>query len=138
MIPIYFHEVPIDCINQAALTYQVPAKMILAVIVTEGGHLHQSHANRNGTQDLGPMQINSRWLSKLSPYGYTKTQLLNDPCANVAAGTWILSRELANSRSLWQGVGHYHSHTSLYSERYQLSVFRHYRKIEEALDGVDV
>jgi len=77
------HGVPIECINQAATTYHVPATLILAVLAVENGANGSASPNRNGTFDFGPMQINSIWLSQIRLYGYTQHQLQYDPCVNV-------------------------------------------------------
>ena len=73
------HGVPVECINQAAIAYHVPATLILSVLAVEGGAVGLASANKNGTVDYGPMQINSIWLSKIRLYGYTQHQLQYDP-----------------------------------------------------------
>ena len=117
------HGVPIECINQAAITYHVPATLILSILAVENGKKGSASPNRNGTFDYGPMQINSIWLSKIRRYGYTRQQLQYDPCTNVNVGTWILSQQIANdSSSLWRGVGSYHSHAYQLNHNYQIKV----------------
>ncbi len=68
---LLIHGVPIECINQAAVTYYVPAKVIISVIATEGGNVGLARQNKNGTYDYGPMQVNSSWLATMKKYGYT-------------------------------------------------------------------
>ncbi len=58
------HDVPIECINQAAITYHVPATLILSVLAIENGTAGLASLNKNGTIDYGPMQINSIWCIK--------------------------------------------------------------------------
>ncbi|HEX4044123.1 MAG TPA: lytic transglycosylase domain-containing protein, partial [Gammaproteobacteria bacterium] len=84
MIPIMVNDVPLDCINQAAITYHVPATIILSVMKKEGGKNGDANHNKNGTVDYGVMQINSIWLPKISAYGYTKDDLQYNACKNVA------------------------------------------------------
>jgi hypothetical protein len=119
---LLIHGVPVECINQAALTYYVPAKTIIAVLETEGGEVGMASPNKNGTFDYGPMQINSLWLKTIAAYGYTKEQVQYDPCINVQVGAWILSREIAAGKDYWQGVGSYHSHTLWLNQDYQQKV----------------
>ena len=114
--------IPVECINQAAVTYYVPAKTIIAVLATEGGEVGMASANKNGTYDYGPMQINTIWLKRIESYGYTKAQLQYDPCVNVMVGTWILSQEIADGKDYWGGVGNYHSHTIDLNHTYQAKV----------------
>lgn len=128
------HDVPIECINQAAITYHVPATLILAVLAVENGSNGSASPNRNGTFDFGPMQINSIWLSRIRLYGYTQYQLQYDPCVNVKVGTWILSQQIANDApSLWRGVGNYHSHSARLNHAYQIKVSGVYRLLANYL-----
>src|ERR1700722_7949826 len=114
---LLIHGVPIECINRAAITYIVPAKVIISVLEVEGGRVGSATPNKNGTVDLGPMQINSSWLPQLAHYGYTRQQLQYDPCVNVLVGTWILSNKITQvatqSSDYWQGVAGYHFHDAL-------------------------
>ena len=127
------HGVPIECINQAAITYHVSATLILSVLAIENGRKGSASPNRNGTFDYGPMQINSVWLSKIRQYGYTQYQLQYDPCINVKVGTWILSQHIANDTSPWRGVGSYHSHTARLNHNYQIKVSEVYRLLANYL-----
>jgi Transglycosylase SLT domain len=128
------HGVPIECINQAAITYHVPAILILSVLAVENGKNGSASPNRNGTFDYGPMQINSIWLSKIRLYGYTQQQLQYDPCVNVNVGIWILSQQIANDASSpWRGIGSYHSHTSKLNHNYQIKVSEVYRLLANYL-----
>ncbi|MEN9916733.1 MAG: Soluble lytic murein transglycosylase and related regulatory protein [Pseudomonadota bacterium] len=128
------HGVPIECVNQAAITYHVPATLILAVLAVENGTKGLASPNQNGTFDFGPMQINSIWLSQIRLYGYTQHQLQYDPCVNVKVGTWILSQQIANdTSSLWRGVGNYHSHSARLNRAYQIKVSEVYRLLANYL-----
>lgn len=129
MLPVLINDVPIDCINHAAITYHVPATVILSVIKQENGRNGQATPNKNGTFDYGVMQINTIWVSKLARYGYTKSDLQYDACKNVEAGTWILAQGLAGGKTAWQGIGNYNSHTPKFNKRYSESISRHLDKI---------
>lgn len=126
---LIINDVPIECINQAAIVYQVPASLLISVLKVENGRAGMAQPNRNGTFDYGPMQINSIWLKKLTPYGYTQQQVQYDPCINMFVGAWILSHELSNSPAVWQGVGNYHSHTPMENAPYQTKVHGIYQKM---------
>ena len=127
------HGVPVECINQAAIAYHVPATLILSVLAVEGGAVGLASANRSGTVDYGPMQINSIWLSKIRLYGYTQHQLQYDPCVNVKVGAWILSQNIANAATTWRGVGSYHSHTAILNQQYQTKVSEVYQLLANYL-----
>jgi len=134
---LLIHGVPVECINKAAVTYVVPAKVIVSVLATEGAKPGTESQNKNGTTDLGPMQINSSWLPKLAQYGYTKDQIQYDPCVNVMVGTWILSNKIAQSISdpsdYWQGVAGYNSMTPAINQRYQTKIRTNYRLLSSVL-----
>ena len=130
------HGVPIQCINRAAITYYVPAQVIVAILQTEGGNVGLAKPNTNGTADYGPMQINSLWLKTLSHYGYTAEDLQYNACINVMVGTWILSQKIANGAMYWQGVADYHSHTFVLNQSYQRKVKIFYFKFQQMLKPV--
>ena len=137
MSALLIHGVPIECINLAAVTYFIPAQVIITVLETEGGEPGMATPNTNGSFDYGPMQINSLWLPKLLKYGYTQTQIQDDPCINVVAGTWILSLKVLenahNREDYWKGVASYHSTTPNLNTRYQGKLKEHYEWLIEAL-----
>jgi soluble lytic murein transglycosylase-like protein len=113
-----------DCLQAAAERYQVPVELVRAILKAEGGRPGLAVRNKNGSFDLGPMQINTIWLPSLHPLGITLAQLRDDYCVNVAVGTWILARELQRmprepSRAdVWQAAANYHSRTPLHNLRY--------------------
>ncbi len=125
--------IPIECINRAATTYYIPAKVIISVLATEGGKIGDARLNRNGTYDYGPMQVNSSWLSKIARYGYTQQLLQYDPCVNVMAGTWILSTKMVKANDYWSGVANYHSFTPSLNARYKMKVLSYYQLISKIL-----
>jgi len=128
---MFFHDVPLECINYSATTFQVPASIIVSVIKTEGGWNGATIKNKNGSYDLGVMQINTIWLSTLKKYGITKENLQNNPCTNVHVGTWILSKGLSKSAD-WKGVGNYHSATPQHNKRYRekvKSVYERFKRV---------
>lgn len=47
------------CSISAAVKYEVPANIVLAVAEKEGGKPGQWVKNTNGTHDVGPMQFNT-------------------------------------------------------------------------------
>jgi soluble lytic murein transglycosylase-like protein len=116
-----FHDVPLACINQAAVQWHVPATIILSVIKTENGRNGLAVKNKNGTYDLGVMQINTSWLPMLKSKGLTAEQVKSDPCINVSVGTWILAKGIASGAG-WKGVGNYNSYTEKHNQIYREKV----------------
>jgi soluble lytic murein transglycosylase-like protein len=126
-------NVPVSCINQVAMEYHIPAIAIVSVLKAEGGKVGMANRNKNGTEDLGPMQINSIWLEQLKVKGYTKKQLQYDPCVNVKVGTWILAQKIASGKDWWNGVGNYNSYTQSLNEKYRTRVKRNYEVLAKLM-----
>jgi hypothetical protein len=82
------------------------------------------------------MQINTTWLKKIAPYGFTENDILYDPCKNVEVGAWILSTSIAGEKDLHRGIGNYHSHTDKLNSTYSESVFKKINKIESIINDV--
>jgi len=104
-------EVPAICIAYTAARYEIPANLLVAILKTEGGRVGMESRNKNGTFDLGPMQINTTWLPVLKEHGITRAMLRDDGCVNVWVGGWILRTGLNSASNWWRGVGRYHSAT---------------------------
>jgi soluble lytic murein transglycosylase-like protein len=134
MLSPYISDVPLNCVNQAASEYHVPAKLIIAILNVEGGKKGLASPNKNGTYDLGEMQINTSWWPRLYRYQVTPNAVLNDPCTNVKVGTWILATEIAESNNLIKGVGDYHSHTTMFNQPYAYQVRKNYTVLTNFLD----
>ena len=100
--------------------------------------------NKNGTVDIGPMQVNDTWVDRVAPrWGASREAtflaLRDNFCANVEAGAWILRQALDEaSGNLWQGVAIYHSHTAVYQRDYLKSIYEHaIRLSREAVAELD-
>ena len=122
MLPMFVSDVPLHCINHAAIEFHVPAKLIISILNIERGKVGQAVKNSNGTYDLGPMQINTSWLPELRRYSISRETVQYDPCVNVKVGAWILAKSIAEEKSLLKGVGDYHSHTFKHNYPYYQKV----------------
>lgn len=103
------HGVPTQCIEQAAQRYATPPAAIVSILRNEGGRPGLAINNTNGSQDLGPMQVNTSHLKFLSRYGYTYNTLRDNPCANVMAGTWIYAKCLASTGNVLRAAACYNA-----------------------------
>jgi len=117
----------LQCFVKEADRYSIDPYVLLAVMKTEGGRPGELALNHNGTIDLGPMSVNTVWLPVLAKhYRTTESELMHrlstDGCANVAAGALILSRKIAESGDVWEGVANYHSSNPVKQSRYLLRV----------------
>jgi soluble lytic murein transglycosylase-like protein len=107
------------CFEEAGERYGVSPAVLWAIAKTESSFDPAArHHNRNGTVDVGLMQINSLWAPRL---GETWNRL-DDPCINVMTGAWILRHCLEDFGNTWQAVGCYHSRTPEKSQRYAARV----------------
>jgi len=115
--------ITIECVAEVSRRYQIPVALLGGVLAQERGRLGQSSPNKNGSWDLGPMQVNSAWLKFFAPYAITEHRLKHDGCANLAVGAWIIRYEQGRAKGgLWQAVGRYHSHRPELAAAYQAQV----------------
>lgn len=94
------------CAIDFAEHYQVPIQIIEAVRQVESGGNHgvgKVCNNKNGSCDIGAMQINTYWLPMLHKQNITDTLLETNECVNIAVGTWILSSNLHSYKN-WQAA----------------------------------
>lgn len=118
------------CMALVASLYSLPPRVLPSIHKVEGGAPGTVHRNRDGTDDYGVMQINSRWLPALSAYTglpveAVRSQLVHRPCFNIAAGGAILRTYLNETRGdLMLAIGNYHSHTPMLNRGYQVKVMR--------------
>ena len=114
------------CFEEAASRYQVPSVLLKAISrVESAGNPSALNRNKDGSFDIGHMQINSRWLPKLSYFGISRDQLW-DPCTNTHVGAWILAQNVQRIGYSWNAVGAYNAASPDKRDRYA-------RKISDAL-----
>lgn len=112
------------CFASAAQYHGVAEPLLRAIAMQESGmQVNARRANTNGTQDLGLMQINSRWLPQLQAQGVSR-ELLMQPCANIYVGAWVLALSLREHGDSWQALGRYHSATPHLNQQYAWAVYR--------------
>lgn len=115
------------CLLLASQTHSVPPALLFGIYKAEGGQVGQEVANKNGTHDLGPMQINTIWLPELAKKWNVdettaRTWVRDDACTNVGVAAWILRSHINETKSLSQAIAHYHSRTPKYGTRYKKKV----------------
>lgn len=122
----------LECLMQAAALQQVPPAILVGILRVEGGQVGLESPNRNGSFDLGPMQVNDRvWVPVVARAHFGGDQLrarqaLRDHgCYNMHVGAWIYRRALDRSGGNHaEAVGRYHSTTPGPKQRYQDRVAR--------------
>lgn len=120
-----------DCWEEAARRHDLEPQLLLAIAQVESGFkVDALHVNRDGSRDIGLMQINSQHLPRLSRRGITEHLLLSDPCVAVEAGAFILAEFVARHGYNWTAVGAYNAGSSPAREavrlRYARKVWTHY------------
>ncbi|MDN5486381.1 MAG: transglycosylase SLT domain-containing protein, partial [Pseudomonas sp.] len=80
------------CWEEAASRHDLEPELLQAIASVESGYRAQAmnYTNRNGTRDIGLMQINSIHLPRLLKQGITEERLLSEPCLSVEVGSSIL------------------------------------------------
>ncbi|RZI42187.1 invasion protein [Herbaspirillum sp. HC18] len=113
------------CWNEAATRYGVHPYLLYAIAKTESGlNAKAINRNKNGTYDIGLMQINSGWLPVLRKYGFDEKQLM-EPCTSIQVGAWILAQNMARLGNSWEAVGAYNSTKADLRMKYALKVYKH-------------
>jgi hypothetical protein len=113
------------CMVTVATYYHLPPRVLPSIHAVEGGFVGAVHANSDGSQDLGIMQVNTRWIIRLaeaarSTPDVVRFRLINDGCFNIAAAGAIMRTYLNEAQgNLMLAVGYYHSHTPTLNLDYQ-------------------
>jgi hypothetical protein len=110
----------IVCSISAAVKYQVPANIVLAVAEKEAGKPGQWVRNSNGTHDVGSMQFNTAYLGELARYGITANDVAASGCYSFDLAAWRLRKHIRNDKGdLWTRAANYHSRTYRYNVVYR-------------------
>lgn len=113
-----------------AAFHHLPSSVLPAIQRVEGGKTNLVSNNANGTQDLGLMQINTRWIVPLMQTTHEKgdviyQRLKKDDCYNIAVAGAIIKLYLKETKgNLMQAIGNYHSHTPHLNNQYQLKIVK--------------
>lgn len=113
-----YRPASMQCVFESSIRRNVPANVLLGLIELEGGREGTIRKNRNGTLDLGRVQINSRHLKELQGYGNVPANtvayyLTFDGCYNIDVAAFLLSRHIASNpdQNFWIRAAKYHSRT---------------------------
>lgn len=118
------------CILIAAQAYSVPPVVLSGIYHVEQGKVGQQVGpNKNGSYDLGPMQINTIWLPELAEHwGVSKKEahkkVRDEACTNTGVAAWILRQHINDTGDLQKAVARYHSRTYRLGKSYKNRVFR--------------
>ncbi|VTU41474.1 MULTISPECIES: lytic transglycosylase domain-containing protein [unclassified Variovorax] len=101
-LPPYAHVTreAVQCAAQASLRYDVPELLLHAILRKENGRVGASSKNRDGSFDLGPAQVNTKWVEYFAKFGLRKEHLRDDFCTNINASAYII-RDNFNKKRDW-------------------------------------
>ncbi|HHN9152362.1 TPA: conjugal transfer protein [Escherichia coli] len=115
------------CSITAAIKYQVPANIMLAIAEKEGGNtgLENKNRNSNGTYDVGRMQFNTVYLKDLEKYGITAEDVAQPGCYSYDLAAWRIRGHIKNDKGdIWTKAANYHSKTPKFNEVYRADLIR--------------
>jgi hypothetical protein len=108
------------CSIAAAVKYEIPANLLLAVAEQEGGKPGQWVRNSNGTHDVGALQFNTRYLSEIARYGITPQDVAAKGCYPYQLAAWRLRMHIKrDAGDLWTKAANYHSRTPHLNRTYR-------------------
>lgn len=130
-------HIPANCVRSAATRYKVPEMALLAILKQEsGGRVGIVSANKNGSKDYGPAQLNDRSWGKYmqSKYGISLDSLTNNMCQALMSQAYALRSELnrcikKGNNSIWCAIAYYHSPTKKFQDRYVKGVWKQYQNM---------
>ena len=128
-------EERVVCSITAAIKYEVPVNIVLAVAEKEAGKPGQWVRNANGTHDIGAMQFNTKYLQDLARYGIQA----QDVAAAGDLAAWRLRGHLKHDHGdLWTRAANYHSRTPKYNAVYRADLIAKAVKWADWLDALFV
>lgn len=102
---------PQMCFDQAGQDYKIDPLLLMSISIKESRLKPKAinGDNRNGTEDVCGMQVNSSHYGKLKNFNISRERLLNDPCICVYTGAWVLAHNFRSYGKNWDSVGMYNT-----------------------------
>ena len=107
----------IACMAFVASFNHLPPRLLPSIMAVEGGQVGVPHLNLDGSEDLGIMQVNTRWVPAVAratgqSAALVRVRLLSQPCFGInVAGAILRSYWIEAHGDLMLAIGYYHSHT---------------------------
>lgn len=115
----------VSCSLGAALAYDVPANILLAIAEKEAGKPGQWVRNSNGSYDVGTLQFNTTYLRDLTRYGISATDVAAPGCFPFLLAAWRIRGHLQHDGGdVWTRAANYHSRTPRYNAVYRADLMR--------------
>ncbi|EAY0104298.1 lytic transglycosylase domain-containing protein [Salmonella enterica] len=126
-----------SCYDFAGEKFGISPNLLKAISLVESNNKSGivSKINKNGTYDIGIMQINSSHLSFLKTIGIHESNLLLDSCTNIIVGAYLLRKNFIYFKGdVRRAIGAYNAGYSMKNERlgdaYVSKVFNKYKSEE--------
>lgn len=102
---------PQMCFDQAGHDYRIDPLLLMSISIKESKLKAAAinGSNRDGTEDVCGMQVNSSHYGKLKNFNITRERLLKDPCICVYTGAWVLAHNFRSYGKNWDSVGIYNT-----------------------------
>lgn len=102
---------PQMCFDQAGKDYNIDPLLLMSISIQESRLIANATntSNRDGTEDVCGMQINSSHYKKLAGFNINRKRLMNDPCICVYTGAWVLAHNFRSYGKNWDSVGMYNT-----------------------------
>lgn len=128
------------CWRQAERHFGIEARLLQAIAVTESNmNPRATGINRNGSRDMGLMQINSMHLPRLKRLGIDEQLLYDNSCVSVMVGASVLADMMKIYGYSWEAVGAYNAGTGAERRelrlRYARRVWKQYNKLTASKGG---
>lgn len=122
------------CWSRAGEQHAIEPELLQAIADVESRQKSDAiNVNKDGSRDIGLMQINSSHLARLNAQGITEQRLLDEPCLSVEVGASVLAGFIARYGYNWTAVGAYNAGNSPHRQaarlRYARKVWQRYQVI---------
>lgn len=118
----------VACVNYYSRLSGIPSWVYYTIMSIESGfNPYAINKNKNGTIDIGLMQINS---STARHYGYYNLKELFDVCTNIKVATLKLADCIYRNGWTYGAIGCYHSENINHKLKYIGYFLKHKKKIE--------
>lgn len=132
-----------ECLARVTARYKVHPLILSVIARVEGGRAGMRLKNRNGTFDLGLMQINTVHLETMAQYGITETMIQNNDCINLGIAAWYVrtvaeGETASNPEGYFRAIARYHSKQEPHISVYTKKLMEAYRRLIKEYGGVNV
>jgi soluble lytic murein transglycosylase-like protein len=114
-----------QCFENAGATYGINPLLLWAIAKVESNfNPYALNKNKDGSYDIGIMQINSSHLNTLKKYGLIDKRYIWEPCYNIHVGAWILHQCIQKHGYTWEAIGCYNAVTPWKRKKYSYKVYK--------------